>query len=180
MNNPIYSLIRFACFSLLLLDNVNTHKFEGYFVLFTFVNETLLFFKSPIGVYAILRYAIAMGFIMHYSCSRLTEAVKRYVGREHEPTPIFVRYWHSISKLASFIWPKNNVRLQLCLASCAILLILGRITALMAPIYGKKVGRFFIINLLKPQNKSFLIDDITQWTICPKKETLLISVGDSS
>lgn len=155
MNSPIYSLIRFACLSLLLLDNVNTHKFEGYFVLFTFVNENLLFFKSIIGVYAILRYAIATGFIMQYLCSRLTEAIKRYVGREQEPTPIFLRYWHSISKLASFIWPKNNVRLQLCLASCTILLILGRITALMAPIYGKKVGRFFHYKLLKPQINRF-------------------------
>lgn len=140
MNNPIYSLTRFMCFSLLLPDNVITDKFEGFFVLFTFVNENLIFFKSSIGLNAILRYLIVMGLIVYYLCSRLINAIKRYVGCE--PTPIFLRYWHSISKLASFIWPKNNVRLQLCLASCAVLLILGRITALMAPIYGKKVGKF--------------------------------------
>lgn len=133
------------CFALISLPQyVITHKFEAFFVFFTFVHENWLFFQSQIGIYDISRYVITTGLIVHFLCSQLISAnAKRNVGREKEPKPIFLRYWHSISKLASFIWPSNNVRLKLCLASCIVLLLLGRITALLAPIYGKKVGMFF-------------------------------------
>lgn len=145
MNYLIYSLIRLMCFSLILLpDSEITNKFqcEDYFVLFTLVNENLVFYKSHIGFYVVWRYVIAMGLILNYLCHRLSNNIKWNVGSEIESKPIFLRYWQSISKLASFIWPSNNVRLQLCLAACGVLLILGRVTALLAPIYGKKVGKF--------------------------------------
>lgn len=158
VNNRLYSTIRCLCFLLILLPDAiikNKLQFEEYFVLFTFVNENLIFFKSNIEIYAISRYMIAIVFILHYLWSQLSQLTEkaieqRSVASEEGSRPIFLRYWQSISKLASFIWPSNNIRLQLCLAACAVLLILGRVTALLAPIYGKKVGTFILLIMSIP------------------------------
>lgn len=137
--------MRFLCFSLIFLSDsviVTRLQIETNFVLFTFAYETFIFFQSYIGFADVLRYAITVALILSYLRSQVTQIIKWNADRQSAPQPIILRYWQSISKLASFIWPSNNVRLQLCLVCCAVLLVLGRITALLAPVYGKKVGMF--------------------------------------
>lgn len=149
-NSLLYSLTRCLCFSLILLPvypiTTTTKQTGVYFVVFTFVYENFVFLNSQFGNANIVRYAITLGLILNCLSTDLTRILRRPLGHQREPKPIILRYWQSISKLLPFIWPSNNVRLQLYLGCCAVLLLLGRITAVFAPVYGKRVGMFFHIS----------------------------------
>lgn len=57
--------------------------------------------------------------------------------QENEST--FRNAWKKLSTLAPFIWPKNDLKSQINVIICIVMLIAGRVINLFVPIYNKKI-----------------------------------------
>lgn len=55
------------------------------------------------------------------------------------PRSTFANFFHKLSLLLPFIWPKRNLRLQFQVLFCLVLLICGRVITVYIPIISKKI-----------------------------------------
>ena len=57
----------------------------------------------------------------------------------------FSNFSHKISLIAPYVWPKKSVGLQIRVAICLLLLVLGRLINVALPLYSKWIGRLFLL-----------------------------------
>ena len=60
----------------------------------------------------------------------------------------FSNFSHKVSLIAPYVWPKKSLGLQLRVAICLLLLVLGRLINVALPLYSKWIGSIFALTIV--------------------------------